>query len=215
LTLLDARRLQYNAAPMQQFKARLEPVPGGGNYVVVPPEIATAAGLKYGARVRGTLEGVDYRSSLMMYSGIFHLGVHKATIAAAKVGPGADVEVTIEIDDKPLPTDSVPKDLQAAIDASKAAQNGWALLAPSHKREHVKHVTEAKKPETRDKRIATAVAAAEARAATSTKPRVVSAARKAPKAKATPRAKTAKAKTAKSAKTTKTAKTAKSKRARH
>src|SRR5262245_14705284 len=107
---------------MQRFKARLEPVPRGGNFVVVPPAVAEAAGLRYGVRVRGDLCGVAYRSSLMMYSGIFHLGVHKATIEAAGVEPGAEVEVTIQIDDRPLPADTVPKDLERAIKASKRAR---------------------------------------------------------------------------------------------
>ena len=66
---------------MERFKAKLEPVPHGGQFVVVPPEKAEAAGLKYGARVRGTVNGASFRSSLMKYSGIFHMGVHKATLA--------------------------------------------------------------------------------------------------------------------------------------
>jgi hypothetical protein len=149
---------------MERFKAKLEPVPHGGNFVVVPPEIAEAAGLKYGVRVRGTVDGVAYRSSLMMYSGVFHMGVHKATLAAAGAKPGKSVDVTIEIDDEPLPTDTVPPDLQRAIKASKLASAGWDLMTPSHKREHVKAVLDAKKPETREKRIASTVAALEARA---------------------------------------------------
>jgi hypothetical protein len=149
---------------MERFKAKLKPVPHGGNFVVVPPEVAEAAGLKYGVRVRGTLAGVEYRSSLMMYSGVFHLGVHKATIEAAGAKSGANVDVTIEIDDKPLPTDTVPADLQKAIKASKRAAAGWELTSPSHKREHVKAVLDAKKPETRAKRIASTIAALEAHA---------------------------------------------------
>src|SRR5687768_684139 len=86
---------------MPRFKAKLEPVPGGGHYVVVPDKVADAAKLRYGARVRGTVDGVAYRSSLMKYSGVFHLGVHKATIAAAAVKPGDTIDVSLELDDKP------------------------------------------------------------------------------------------------------------------
>jgi hypothetical protein len=156
---------------MQRFKATLTPVPHGGNYVVVPPTVAEAAGLKYGARVRGTVEGVEYRSSLMVYSGIFHMGVHKATIAAAGAKTGDEIDVTIEVDDKPLPTDTVPPDLAKAMKANKRASAGWASLSPSHKREHVKHVMEAKKPETRTRRIETTIAALEARAAEKAEPK--------------------------------------------
>jgi hypothetical protein len=123
-------------------------------FVVVPAKSAEGAGLVYGARVRGTVNGVPYRSSLMKYSGVFHMGVHKATLAKAKVGEGDRVEVTIELDDEPLPTDTVPPDLAKALAKNRAAGEAWKKMSPSHKREHVKHVVEAKKPETRARRIA-------------------------------------------------------------
>jgi hypothetical protein len=61
---------------MQRFTAMLQAIKGGGHFVVVPPEAADGAGLAYGARVRGTVNGAAYRSSLMKYSGVYHLGVH-------------------------------------------------------------------------------------------------------------------------------------------
>jgi bifunctional DNA-binding transcriptional regulator/antitoxin component of YhaV-PrlF toxin-antitoxin module len=142
---------------MARFRAKLEPVSHGGHYVVVPHEVAEAAGLRTKARVRGTVDGVPYRSSLMKYSGVFHMGVHKATLAKAGVEPGARVEVTIEIDDEPLPTDIVPDDFAKAIAKKPTTAAAWKRLAPSHKREHVKHILEAKKPETRARRIAKAI----------------------------------------------------------
>ncbi|HEY7373815.1 MAG TPA: YdeI/OmpD-associated family protein [Polyangia bacterium] len=144
---------------MERFKARLEPVPHGGQFVVVPAEVAAAAGLKYGARVRGSVNGAAYRSSLMKYSGVFHMGVHKATLAAAGAASGARVTVTIELDDQPLPTDVVPPDLARAIGARAGTRAAWARLSPAHKREHVKQVIEARKPETRARRIAATVEA--------------------------------------------------------
>jgi hypothetical protein len=150
------QRSQYSRG-VERFRATIEPVPGGGHYVVVPPSSAEAAGLVYGMRVRGTLAGADYRSSLMKYSGVFHLGVHKTTLAAAGVGIGAIVEITIEHDDQPLPTDTVPADLKKALAANKAAQRGFEAQSPAHKREHVKYVLEAKQAETRARRIAKTV----------------------------------------------------------
>lgn len=149
---------------MGRFEAELEPVPHGGQFVVVPAEVARAAGLKHGARVRGTVNGVPYRSSLMKYSGVFHMGVHKATLAEARAGSGDRVEVTIELDDAPLPTDVVPDDLAAALALRPLAQAELERCAPSHRREHVKHVLEAKRPETRARRIAKTIEALEAAA---------------------------------------------------
>lgn len=157
---------------MQRFSATLTAIKGGGHFVTVPVETAEAAGLRYGIRVRGTVNGVPYRSSLMKYSGVFHMGVHKATIAKAKAKIGADVDVQIEIDDEPLPTDTVPRDLARAIAASPRARDAWAKESPSHRREHVKHVIDAKKPETRARRIEKTVAALAERAkASKAKPR--------------------------------------------
>lgn len=149
---------------MARFRAALVAVKGGGHYVVVPPTVAERVGLASGARVKGTVNGEPYRSSLMKYSGIYHLGVHKAVIAAAGAATGDTLAIAIELDDAPLPGDVAPKDLLAAIKRSQAARVGWDALAPSHKREHVKWVLEAKKPETRARRIAKVVADAEEKA---------------------------------------------------
>jgi hypothetical protein len=139
---------------MQRFRATLEPVPHGGCFVAVPAEVAEAAGLKYGDRVRGTVNGARYRSSLMKYSGVFHMGVHKATRAEAGASKGDAVAVTIERDPDPLPNDRVPAELARALRRNKAAAAAFKALAPSHKREYVGFVTEAKRPETRARRIA-------------------------------------------------------------
>jgi hypothetical protein len=144
---------------VQKFRAKLEPVPHGGQYVVVPAAVADAAGLKHGARVRGEVNGVGYRSSLMKYSGIFHLGVHKSTLQTAGVKPGGRVSVTIEFDDEPLPTDVVPDDLAVALKNNRSAATAWTALAPSHRREHVKALLSAKSAETRARRVAKIMAA--------------------------------------------------------
>jgi len=147
----------------QSFMAKLQPVPHGGHYVAVPRSVAEAAGLKHGLRVRGTVNGARYRSSLMMYSGVFHLGVHKATLAEAGVSAPADVLVTIEADDEPLETDIVPPDLARALKRNAAAAAAWDRLRPSLKREHVGSLLAAKKEETRASRLDKIVASLTAR----------------------------------------------------
>ena len=126
--------------------------------MVVPAKAAADAQAAHGARVRGTVNGVAYRSALMKYSGVFHLGVHKATATAAGVGAGARVKVTIEIDDEPLPTDRVPDDLAKALAQHPSASTSWQKLAPAVRRGFVKDVIEAKQQETRARRIARIVA---------------------------------------------------------
>ncbi len=148
----------------KSFIAELLPVPHGGQYVVVPKPIAAAAGLRHGQRVRGAVNGARYRSSLMMYGGVFHLGMHKAALEEAGIAPPATVRVTIEADTEPLPTDVVPPDLAKALKRGSAAA-AWGRLRPSLKREHVKSLLEAKKPETRRNRLDKILAALDASAA--------------------------------------------------
>jgi len=51
----------------------------------------------------------------------------------------------------------VPDDLAAALAADEAARQVFERLPPSHRAEHVRAVEEAKKPETRARRIARAL----------------------------------------------------------
>jgi hypothetical protein len=139
-----------------RFRAKLEPVPHGGQFVVVPARTAEEAGVAYKDRVRGTVNGAPYRSSLMKNSGVFHLGMHKAALAEAGVKPGARVELTLERDDEPLPTDRVPPDLAAALKKERLGAI-WTALRPSLKREYVKQILEAKKPETRARRLSNVI----------------------------------------------------------
>ena len=68
----------------------------------------------------------------------------------ALVDSGAKIERRRE----PKAPLAVPQDLQAAIDAAPAAKATWDAFPPSCQREYVEWVTEAKRDETRSKRLA-------------------------------------------------------------
>jgi uncharacterized protein YdeI (YjbR/CyaY-like superfamily) len=53
---------------------------------------------------------------------------------------------------------TVPADLQAALARNAKARANFAALPPSHRREYVEWITEAKRPETRARRLATTLA---------------------------------------------------------
>jgi uncharacterized protein YdeI (YjbR/CyaY-like superfamily) len=55
---------------------------------------------------------------------------------------------------KPLP---MPKDFAAALKKSKSAAAKFEAFSPSHKREYIEWIVEAKTDETRQRRMATAV----------------------------------------------------------
>jgi uncharacterized protein YdeI (YjbR/CyaY-like superfamily) len=89
--------------------------------------------------------------------GTLLLGVHKAAVQTAGASIGDTVEVTVVVDTDPLPEDAVPDFLDAALRRSKPARAAWERMPPSHRREYVRHILEAKKDETRVRRVAAAI----------------------------------------------------------
>ncbi len=67
---------------------------------------------------------------------------------------GVKVERTTPVAKKPV---RVPSDLSAALKKHTKARETFEHLPPSHKREYIEWITEAKKPETRQKRVATTI----------------------------------------------------------
>lgn len=83
------------------------------------------------------------------------VGFNAATRAAAGVAAGDTIDVVIEVDTSTR-TIEVPEDLAAAL-ASAGVADRFEALAPSHRKEYVRWITEAKKPETRARRVEEAV----------------------------------------------------------
>jgi len=135
-------------------------VPG----VVVPAEIAAALGGRARIPVAGTINGVPFRGSTMpMGDGRHCVGFRKDTRAlAGGVENGDTVTIEIARDDGPRTVD-VPDDLAAALDADPAVRSAFDAMSYTHRKEWVVAVSDAKRPETRERRIAQAVAAARGR----------------------------------------------------
>lgn len=87
--------------------------------------------------------------------GRFLVGVSAEVRAAAGVAAGDSVDVRLELDSEPREV-SVPEDFAAALEEG-GVRGAFDGLAYTHRREHVRAVEEAKKPETRARRIAKAV----------------------------------------------------------
>ena len=83
------------------FRGILLAEPDGGHAVVVPAEVRERLGGPARIRVRGTIEGVNFRSNIMPYDGIPYLGIHKAVVKEAKLRGGDEVSIDVEIDTEP------------------------------------------------------------------------------------------------------------------
>lgn len=124
---------------------------------VVPDEVVSALAGGRRPAVTVTVGGHRYRTTVASMGGRFLVPLSAENRAAAGVAAGDDVEVDIELDAAPREV-GVPGDLAHALAADDAARKAFDALAYSHRKEWVRWIEEAKKAETRDARIGTAVA---------------------------------------------------------
>jgi uncharacterized protein YdeI (YjbR/CyaY-like superfamily) len=89
--------------------------------------------------------------------GRYLIGLSNANRQAAGVATGDEVEVEVQLDVEPRVMVE-PADFAHALDTDPAARAAYDRLAYSRKREHVRAIESAKKPETRSRRIEAAVA---------------------------------------------------------
>ena len=145
---------------MARFRGTLTPTPrgGGGCLVPVPREVAARLGLKGMPKIQAVIAGQPYRGSLMpMGDGTWCLGVLKSIQGAAGVGFGDTVNVELELDTAPRVVE-LPPDLAHAIARDKKMAAAWDDLSFTNKKEMARSLEEAKKPETRERRLAVAIA---------------------------------------------------------
>jgi hypothetical protein len=137
---------------VERFEGTLEPARGGGCFVELPEAVVTAiAGSR--VRVKGRLNGVAFASNTMpMGGGRVCLGVHKATREAAGTTLGDMVTIEMERDDAPRQLE-IPPELSSALAADDLALEVFERLSFTHRREYATYVAEAKRPETRSRRI--------------------------------------------------------------
>jgi len=109
-------------------------------------------------KIQAVIAGQPYRGSLMpMGDGTWCLGVLKSIQEAAGVGFGDTVTVELTLDTAPR-TVEPPPDLARAIGRDKKMAAAWDRLSFTNKREMAQSLEGAKKPETRERRLAGAIA---------------------------------------------------------
>lgn len=140
---------------METFEGRIVVNDGGGAWVEVPGEVIAALGGGGRIPVQATFDGVGYRGSIASMGGCMALGMLKGIRAELGKGDGDAVNVTVERDMAERTVD-VPEDFAAALKET-GLREVFDKLAYSHRREHVNAINDAKKPETRVRRIAKAL----------------------------------------------------------
>ena len=125
--------------------------------ITIPFDVEKTFGTRARVPVRGTINGFPYRSSIFPMRGRYMMAVNKELRAGAKARGGDTVSVTMERDEEPRVI-TPPPDLARALRANKQAQAAWDKLSYTHQKEHARAVEEAKRPDTRQRRIEKAVA---------------------------------------------------------
>lgn len=139
-----------------KFKAKIEASDGGGAYVLFPYGTQTEFGTKGKVPVSATFNGVPYTGSLMTCGGPHHmLGVLKAIREQIGKGPGDIIDVEIQRDDAARSVE-VPAAFKKRM-KEEGLLPFFELLSFTHRKEYCRWISDAKKEETRLRRLEKAV----------------------------------------------------------
>ena len=137
-----------------KFKTKLLGQAGSEVAVLKPPfDVVEVFERKGRVPVKGTINGFPFRSSLMNMGDGHMMVVNAQLRAGAQCKAGDTVTVLMELDAEKR-TVEVPAYLKKIIDRDLKAREFWPKLSFTHQKEYVKAIEEAKRPETREKRIA-------------------------------------------------------------
>jgi Bacteriocin-protection, YdeI or OmpD-Associated/Domain of unknown function (DUF1905) len=127
--------------------------PGAEPVVEVPPETMEKLGPGKRPAVKVVLNGVELRTTIAVYAGHSYVGFRRDIREAAGVQPGDSVELSIELDDRPR-TIEVPDDLDAALAGDPEARGIFDGLSFTNRDQYVRWVLDARRPATRERRVA-------------------------------------------------------------
>ncbi len=148
----------YNEATISHVK-RFKAVLGGETGEAPTVELPFDAKERFGqarARVRGTVNGTEFRTTVAVYGGIYMIGFNRELREQAGIAIGDEVTVEVELDDEPR-TVELPPALSAALSHDAEARTSFDGLSYTHRREYAGWIADAKRDETRERRVARAL----------------------------------------------------------
>lgn len=131
----------------------------GGAWVDVPFDLKETYGKGNLVPIVATFDQkVTYQGSLAKMGGEYAILLLRSDVRAELgVEPGDTVHVRLELDTAPRVVE-LPEDVAALVAANPDAAATWERLAPSQRREYVTWIEEAKRPETRQRRVEQTIA---------------------------------------------------------
>src|SRR5580698_3003064 len=138
-----------------RFRGTLELHGKTATGISVPDDIIEALGGGKRPPVVVTIGGHTFRTTIAPMGGQYLLGVNAENRTAAGATAGDELDVEIALDTAPRSV-TVPDDLTSALRAADLTLDG---LSYTHRKEWVRWIEEAKKPETRAARVVKTVEA--------------------------------------------------------
>jgi hypothetical protein len=102
--------------------------------------------------VVATINGYTWRTTVTRMGGEFLLGLNREVREGAGVSAGESVEVAIALDDAPREV-AIPDALAEALGSDPEAGAKFATLAYTHRKEYARWIEEAKRDDTRQRRV--------------------------------------------------------------
>ena len=119
-----------------------------------PVNVSRQLGSRGRVAIRGTMNGFPFQiSAFPIGDGTHQIAVNKSLQAGARAKPGDRVHIVLEVETGPRVV-TVPSDFKRALAASPKANAKFDALSYGHRKAYVDWISEAKKPETRARRIA-------------------------------------------------------------
>ena len=101
---------------------------------------------------RATINGVTLRTTVTKMRGEYLFGLSRAAREQARIEAGDTVTFTLELDTEPRAVE-VPEPLASALAADAEARAAFEALAYTHRKEFARWVADAKRDDTRDRRV--------------------------------------------------------------
>ena len=135
----------------RKFAAILGGASGERPTVEIPFDVRSEYGAAR-AKVIATVNGVKLRTTVMVYGGKSFVGFRKEIREAAGIAIGDKVTVQLEPDREERAVE-VPEELAAALSKDAKARAVFDALSFTHRREYAQWIVEAKRAETRERRV--------------------------------------------------------------
>lgn len=119
--------------------------------ITIPFDVEEVFGSKR-VPVKATINGAEYRGSIVRMGGKYMLGIPKSFREAAGIEPGDNIVVTLEKDVAERIV-VMPSDLARELKKSKALSDIWDGLSFTIRKENARALEEAKRAETRARRL--------------------------------------------------------------